>query len=317
MKPIAAVFSDLHLHVFNQFNENNRRLKASMDILNQLVSLDLPLLFAGDWFHEDQHISNTLFDYLSKHLPDNLKVYGISGNHDMSELNNNDNLSPSLFRSMTRLLPNQFTCLEEDPSIELNEGIRVFGIPYLSYNIGLREYLDEIRDSLGYQVSSKRILLIHTDLHGASDTDGRKINSVQNMDANMTEFFKGFDLVFSGHIHKPQRITPHIIMVGAPNQQRKSDMGGKFGYWLIYEDMSVKFKKLKAPEFKFYIPGKDTIDEYHYWVPVQEGKENEEDQIPKKFTNTISKTKLAKRYCKERGIKSKRKVEALKSILDD
>lgn len=107
-------------------------------------------------------------------------------------------------------------------------------------------------------------------------------------------------------------------MVGAPNQQRKSDMGGKFGYWKVYSDMSYKFVPLKSPEFKFYLPSKDDINGYDYWVPLNEVEDDEQLATQeKKFYSTVNREKLAKRYCKAKGIKDKKKVEALKWMLND
>jgi len=316
-KPIALVFSDLHFHDFNQFNENDKRIKVTLGILEILKKKRLPMLFAGDWFHEDQHISNKLFDY-STHLGKmGLNVWGISGNHDMSETNTIDNQSPSLFKSLATMTKG-INCIDfELITLTSHPDVCITGIPYLTYNIGFEDYLNKIRKNGKLKKFKKKILLIHTDLHGARETDGRRIDSVQNLDKDLYKLFKGFDLVLCGHIHKPQRIRPSIIMVGSPNQQKKSDMGGKFGYWEIYEDMTTKFKKLTTPEFKFYDPTKDTINDYHYWVPINKMEDSDESEIPRRFTNNISRKKLAKRYCEEKGINDKKKIKALKQILDD
>lgn len=318
--PIACVFSDLHFHNYSQYNEKGRRLDASLHILEHLASQPGVKLFCGDFFHEDQYISNRLFQYittnLNTRLPNDFQMFGISGNHDMCEINTADHQSPSLFASISNVIKG-INCIDYS-HINIGHGVMVFGIPYLSYNIGLQEHLQGIRNNVFYKKAEKRILLIHTDLHGARDTDGRKIASVENINLNMNEFFDGFDLVFSGHIHKPQRINKKIIMVGAPNQQRKSDMGGKFGYWKVYSDMSYKFVPLKSPEFKFYLPSKDDINGYDYWVPLNEVEDDEQLATQeKKFYSTVNREKLAKRYCKAKGIKDKKKVEALKWMLND
>ena len=318
-KLIAVVFSDLHLHVYNQFNENNRRLHTAFKVMEILWVKGVPVLFSGDMFHEDNHISNKLLNLITikyNSARPRYPIIGISGNHDMCEMNNYDNISPSLYTSLCRMFPNCFHNIDWGHFI-LNKETIVFGIPYLTYNSGLHEALDLIRNGRNYKKYPKRILLIHTDLHGAKDTDNRQINSVENIDRNMSKFFKGFDLVFSGHIHKPQRLTPKIIMVGAPMQQRKSDMFGEFGYWEVFDDMTYKFIPLDMPQFKLYDPAIDETDEYHYWIPINKQEEYEEQQLEKRFTNNVSRVKLAQRYCKEKGIKSSQKVNALKDILND
>lgn len=319
MKPLAIVFSDLHLHVYNQFNEDGRRTDLGFRVIRELSEKCSQLIFCGDLFHENNHISNKLLDEFTLRARDILHsetyLYGISGNHDISGMSRTDEVTSSLFRSVSRFVP-RILCLDY-ASTFLNKDICVFGVPYIDYNQGLSEVLNNMRKSKAYKHSSKRILMIHTDLHGAKDTDGREIGSVENMDRNLTKFFDGFDLVFSGHIHKPQRITPKIIMVGAPMQQRKSDMGGKFGYWELFEDLSYNFVPLDYPEFKLYDPETEEPDPFHYWIPINKESEYEEQYEGNRFTNNTSRLLLAKRYCKEKGIKEKSRINALKKALND
>lgn len=314
-KLIACVFSDLHIHNYNQYNPDSRRLHLKFDIIGELVKLEVPILFCGDFFHEDQQITNKVLDECSKRLPnmfgERSPLYGISGNHDMSDTNSTKLKSPSLFSSICRLIPNMFDI--DFNKVVLRRGINVYGLPYLSYNIGFKDYIKNLNVNPG----DKNILLIHTDLHGAKDTDGRLINSVDNIDKDMVDFFDKFDLVLSGHIHKPQIINPKLIMVGAPDQQRKSDMGGKFGFWELYSDMTYEFVRLKFPEFREYDPAKDKTDDFHYWVPINSDKQDDIFFEEKRFTNNVSRNILAKRYCNEKGIKDKKKIKALKEVLND
>ena len=317
-KHIANVFSDIHVHDYNQYNPEDRRLKLKFSILKDLAKDCKPLLFCGDFFHEDQHISNKVLDYTSRELPkifEAVNLYGISGNHEMNELNKINTQSPSLFRSICNLVQGMY-CIDFS-WFGISKDIVVFGIPYINYNTGFKEVIEKFSSMPAYNNYKHKILLIHSDLHGARDTDGRKIGSVENIDIDIDRFFGLFDLVFSGHIHKPQKITKKVIMVGAPDQQRKSDMGGKFGYWKLYSDMSYEFQELNYPQFKVYDPAKDETDDFHYWVPINSEKEEDLLYEEKKFTNNISRGLLAKRYCKEKGVKDKRKINALKDILND
>jgi DNA repair exonuclease SbcCD nuclease subunit len=316
-KLIARAFSDIHIHDYAQFNKEDIRIKHKFNLLRELSADGVPLLFGGDFFHEDQQISNKILDYCSQELPEifsETQLIGISGNHEMNEMNKLGQMSPSLFRSICNFVPNMY-CVDFRQKW-LNKDTAVFGIPYINYNMGLGEVLDMFYMLPEYREAHYKILLIHSDLHGAKDTDGRKIGSVENLPIRMDEFFN-FDLILCGHIHKPQRITKKIIMIGAPDQQRKSDMGGKFGYWDIYSDMSYKFRKLKYPEFKTYDPSKDEIDDFHYWVAINSEKEEDLLYEERRFTNNISRKLLAKRYCKEKGIKDKKRINALKDVLND
>ena len=53
----------------------------------------------------------------------------------------------------------------------------VHGIPYIDHNTGLNKYLQSI---------SASILLLHTDYPGAQDTDGRPVDSVENLNINFS-----------------------------------------------------------------------------------------------------------------------------------
>ena len=301
-KLISVIFSDLHIHNYNQFNNNNRRLLLKFDILRQLREYNVPIIFGGDMFHEDQQITNIVFHYCSKELPEifddpEIPLIGISGNHDMSEANYIGYETPSLFNSFCNLVKGMVSI--DFSHYFLTDDVLVWGLPYISYNRGFKDYINQIPSSKLFKKARFNILLIHTDLHGARDTDGRKVGSVENIDSDMSTFFNNFDLVFSGHIHKPQRLTKKIIMIGAPDQQRKSDMGGKFGYWLLYDNMKYKHVQIKAPEFREYDPSKDEIDDYHYWIPINSDREEDLAYEEKKFTNNVSRCLIAKRNCKE------------------
>ena len=164
---------------------------------------------------------------------------GISGNHDQSRKNYIDAKSPS-YLDKFGLIFNQFTQVDLcSTSLDINTDI--WGIPYLHHNIGLIETIKGFKKQF---TKSKNILLIHTDLYGAKDTDNRIVGSVDNIPENMKKAFKGFDLVLSGHIHKPQKIDKNIFMLGALQQHSRKDKNCEMGYWEIYDDMSVLFKPL-------------------------------------------------------------------------
>ena len=310
-KLLAIAFGDLHLNEWKQFNDDNCRLYAGVDVLVYLNALALkkkvPLLFMGDLIHTDKYITNRL---LSEALPilKNMKnFYGIDGNHDQSEQNTHTHKSPSYFDTFAKIF-NDIHCVNYR-SVEL-ENIVLHGIPYLTHNIGLKETMESFNIVKG----KKNILMIHTDLHGAEDNNGISIDSTSNIPKDMDKFFEKFDIVLAGHIHKPQVLGDNIYMLGSPQQQRRTDMGSELGFWKVYKDKVTFTPFNKYPEFKTYNEG-DEIDDFHFWTKLP--KELKASKTEFNFSAKTDKSKLATSYCKTKGITDKRKVKALKKQLGD
>ena len=124
-----------------------------------------------------------------------------------------------------------------------------------------------------------------------------------------------FDLVLCGHIHKPQRLSKKVYMLGAPIQQRRTDKDCKMGYWLLKDDLSMEFKELKDfPKFIDVESEDEVKDDGNYYTIIPQ-KSSEKVSTTHKITKTLSKKKLAKRYLKEKGIKDKSKEDLLIDIL--
>lgn len=179
--------------------------------------------------------------------------------------------------------------------------------------MGLTDYLKNVDVSVG-GTNSKHILMLHTDYPGAKDNDGREISSVENLNLNI---LNKFDLVLCGHIHKPQRLSKKVYMIGAPYQQRRTDKDSKLGYWELYSDLSMKFKELKDfPKF-IDVESEDEIkDDGNYYTLVLKKEENTNKSTTKIHRN-LSKNKLARQYLRENGIKDKDKSNLLKRILKE
>jgi len=313
---IAIAFSDLHIHNWKQHNGDGGRIYHHLGVLSVVRKAarkkGVPLLFGGDFAHSDKHLSNKwlsiVLPFLKKKF-NKVPFYGISGNHDQSESMTYSHYSPNYVHTFSQIFKD-IHCIDFKTT-ELRDFV-IHGIPYLKYNIGFDQALkDRVKDRSS---TKKNILVIHTDLHGAKDTDGRVIGSVDNIPEDMDKYFRKFDLVLCGHIHSPQQLGENLLMLGAPLQQRKTDMGSSLGYWEIYSDMSYEFVKIKkTPKFKYYNEG-DKINDFHYWIKVEEFElEEEEEEVS--FGKKTSKTKLATRYLKKQGIQDKDKKKVLIDVL--
>lgn len=320
MKTIAIVFSDLHLNLWSRFNENHSRTKNAFEFIDivrkQCVIENCPAIFGGDFFHKPENIDNELFSYLVHYIntpksnqDTNVKIYGISGNHDMNKTNRIDNPSPSLWSSICNAWPHYF-CNIDLRSVEISSGIWLHGVPYLDHNIGLNDYIQSIK----FKKDTKNILLLHTDYPGAKDTDGVVVDSVENLNTNL---LARFDITLIGHIHKPQRMGRRIYMIGAPFQQRRTDRDCELGYWKLYDNMSLEFVPVKSfPRFIDVDSEDKKKDDGNYYTVVVSAKDIPEIKH-KSVSVGLSKKKIVSRYLKAIHEDSPDKKKVLLEVLNE
>lgn len=318
-KVIAIAFSDLHINDWSKHNKDNLRTLNHFRVLSIIQDIckkhKCPALFCGDLFHKSENISQELLMMVQEHFSKlSFNCLAIEGNHDfyrVSSIKNPTHGWVYLF-SKNRLYLSWLTDIsfhKYDLYPTTNCKIMVYGVPYIDHNIGLNDYLHKLEFKDGY----KNILLLHTDYPGAEDTDGRRVDSVENLNLNI---LNRFDLVLCGHIHKPQRLSKKVYMVGAPIQQRRTDKNCKLGYWEIYEDLTLKFKELKGfPKFIDVESEDDVKDDGNYYTILPKPKTSENVITDNKISKQLSKRKLAKIYMKQKGIKDPNKEKLLIDIL--
>lgn len=313
---LFITFSDLHLEIWKNHNEGNRRLKNALDVLRRIALIckkrGAISLFIGDLFHKEQGLTNSILDlclpFLAKIWKGKFITIAISGNHDQSKQNFIKNESPSYVKTLSKIFKG-LICI--DFSKYSHGDIDIYGVPYITHDLGLIDYINNLKLEKG----KKNILMIHTTMPNAKDTDGREVHS----NLHQTEFYdalKRFDLVLCGHIHSPFSFKigkTTVIQVGAPQQQRLTDKNQDMGYWEIYDDLSVKFVPFKDyPKFIEIDNLSEKLNDKNFYVIKPKKREIKEREVKSSnFSNTSSRSKLAKSYCKEKNIKDKSKKEAL------
>ena len=323
-KLLAIAFSDLHIHNWPDINGNNDRLKLSLQPLKKVSVIAkkyrVPLLFAGDLFHNPKHIDNLALSETFKALTEYVEgkkvpLIGISGNHDMCFRNTPNNISPDYLSTLSLVFP-QITCVNW--KCYRYRDMVIGGIPYINNNLGYVEVLEKIKKEFKkYPSSLTRILLIHTDLPGAVDGFGSSLESYGEIPKRFSKLFKGIDWVLCGHIHRPQLLGKKVIMLGAPYQQTRGDRNQAMGYWKIYRDKKPKFIPLRdMPEFKEIPKGTALPDNFHYYDEITEELYTEKDKEDLKIKHTVLKHKVVKRYLKHSGVTSKKKKDYLLSVIN-
>lgn len=316
---VAYVISDLHINDWAKFNENDTRTHNQMRILVSLLSKSynerVPILFCGDLFHKPDIIRPELLNLI---FHDSLVIhtrymgypimYAISGNHEINHISKIGEHPVSWTRLFTKMFP-WLVCLDYC-QVLIKDNIMIHGVPYIDHNIGLSKYLKEMK----LDPKQKHILMLHTDYPGARDTDGREVGSVENLNLNVLD---RFDLVLCGHIHKPQRLSKKVYMIGAPLQQRRTDRDCDMGYWKLYDDLSMTFVKLKGyPKF-IDVESQDEIkDDGNYYTVIPKIASTPVE-TKHKITKQLTNKTLAKRYMKVKGIKDKNKEQLLIKVLKE
>ena len=326
-KPIAVVYSDIHFNRWQSFWKQDGRtrlewsLRAHDEIYQAAKAKKVPILFCGDMFHEPKKLGN---DVISDVLPYFTEVYdrrnvvieyGISGNHDQSRHNYIDKPSPSYIRTLSKMLTG-YDCIDLQYR-DLEGGARIFGIPYLSYNMGMREAIQKaLKDKTDKGLN---ILMLHCDLPDAVSSTGYKFDDVHNFEG-VKELLPEFDLVLNGHIHKPQKLWDNVHIIGSPIHQDFGNRGVDMGYYTLMSDGELLFHHLdQYPQFKEYPKGTEPPDNFDYWVESGEKTESQQiqdvDNLNMKSTKNVK--RVIKKYCKSAGITSKEKKQVLTKVLLD
>jgi len=328
LKPRFIVSGDWHVYNFREYTTSDplkiSRLEWQVSILRHLGKLarklDLPILFTGDMFHDPQNLQNGVFDLFIVHWKkymQGVKVIGISGNHDQSEKNTEENISPSYVKTLSEIMGN-FYCIDNS-WMDVN-GIRVYGIPYLTNNKGFKKKVKEF-SKMQRRREGKSILLTHRDYPNCINFDEHL--DIADFKGKPEKMFKEFDLMLAGHIHIPQKICKRAYMVGAPQQQSWRDEGIKTGFVMVSEtqrgDLVAVHKPFPVgtfPEFKRYPSGGKPGDDFNFWKESRPEEKVENDDKEIMFDSKSNKLELGKNYLKKVGETNKLRIKTLLNVLD-
>lgn len=330
-KVIGISFADLHMHKYTQFSDPvegiNGRLFQSLLVLSYIAQVanhyKVPIFFPGDFFETQSGLENQVgslaMNAYKKCIADRgLDFYCISGNHDMSERNGLDHKSPThldkfkVFKGFTSL--DDLTCI-----ITKDSKMLIQGVPYMDNDSDTLKSIQDKAKSTNLAKGAIKILMLHQDFPGAKTPAGFECKEYKALNTDLDKLFKPWDFVLCGHIHKPQKIAKNAWMLGSPIQQISSDEGTKMGYWKMYSDKTMKFVPLnkKFPVFRTIKHNETAYNDKDYFIRLPADDLVEKKIKKDKFSLNNSKDKLATEYLAQKGIKSKKKLTALKKILSE
>jgi DNA repair exonuclease SbcCD nuclease subunit len=307
----ALIFSDLHVHLYKQFNENGRRLKNGIAFLNYIFKLADAnqieyLLMPGDLFNNMQIISTKVVNAVTTCLSENfeqypnIKIIAISGNHDEAEINLIDKPAESALDYLAEILPN-FDLLEftDTDDYITSGGTRIRGISYLEH----KEHFREALTIVGSKVDPNRtnlILMMHQIVGSGLPIE----DDIQPDDP----LFDPFTLILNGHIHNGEQLTDKFINVGSPQARDAGDIGKNKGFWIVDLDdpvNTISFKDItdKYPQFIHVEQGKELTDweseQYVIFQPKPTTDTVKEKELSDKFSTSLAPVTILENYCQE------------------
>ena len=305
-KVVAIAFSDIQIEDWPSYGMEKSRLEWHEKIFRTISSAceryRVPALFAGDLFDNPKALKNVVLHYFTlwykEYFEDKgIPFYGISGNHDQCYPNRLKSISPNYLMTFADLYET-FHCLDFKYIDHDQTKIRIHGIPYLTGEDGFKELFSAALSDK--HPTYKNILLIHRDLWGAKEPNGYLRDEIKDeLPENLMEWFGRFELVLSGHIHKPQVLTSNTYMLGATHQQRKSDKGNKMGYWVVYREgaeLKVHFKRIDMPTFKY------SDEPLPYDMAIPHPPKEVVDKAQEHNYEEFNPLKLALAYSKDQGL---------------
>lgn len=332
MPLIAIAFSDIHIHKWKAFDKDGSRLNYSLEAFKTIAGVakekKVPLLFAGDLFHTpvsvDNEVLGMVVKYFRKYLvEEKVRMYAISGNHDMSEKNGLYHKAPSYLHAFSTMFDYNFNLLDynKEPycfAKYTDIQCRIWGIPYMNNDIELKKAIKDLKPRVRAEKAEGcfKILLLHGDCPGAINDEGIKVGEIKSIPMDVDSFFKEWDLVLFGHIHVPQKISKKCYMLGAPIHQTSANKV-QMGYWKIFNDRPPKFVGLaNFPKFRRLKKNEKPDNGLDYFIPHEEIGTIEEVEKGD-FNAALPRVKLAKRYMKAKGIKDKKKRNLLINALNE
>lgn len=234
----AIIFSDMHFYNnpaksyimdSGRFSWFETQLQVAQSVFTKAEELGVELVIHnGDLFHEKTRISvglyNTVWQFFKQQKNEGFEVIFNTGNHDMFT-RNVSSLRP--FSEIARVIT--------EPTLIKHGHINLCLIPYGQEPNQLK--VPKENTGMSY------ILCTHADIagltYGVTDyTSGSPLKY---------QIFGDWDIVFNGHIHKPQELA-NIVNIGSPMTQDWGEVGEKKRF-IHLKDLEWESHEIHGPQF--------------------------------------------------------------------
>jgi DNA repair exonuclease SbcCD nuclease subunit len=307
MSELAIVTSDIHVHKYQKFNQDNRRLNngiAYLDYLFNFASVNeiKYILLPGDLYNLMQIMSTEAEDAIIACFKNNFKKYplikiiAISGNHDQASKNLIDQPATSALQHLAILFDN-FILLNDMSRLSTDNNNHIFGISYFEYPEHFKKVLGGLQDKVKQTYTTGKSYLL---MHQMVASGFPEKDHIQPDDS----LFDNFDMVFNGHVHDGGEITDKFINVGSPMHRDLGDLGKRKGFWILDLDdpNTISFKDItdKFPQFIRKEEGSELTEweqqQYVVWSPVINTKTTKQQEMLNNFRTDLAPETIIKNY---------------------
>ena len=256
-----AVFSDLHVHDWQEHSTDKSRLHHGVSVLRQVREYSVKngihaVLFGGDLFHKRGVLYTLPYNLVVAELAlwreVNLPLYANVGNHDAA-----DRLAKVHALSALESAGLLKTIGEDGwenwvlVSKDRNDEVHVTAVAYCGDATELRrrtnEALVERKESL--RSGKFHVGLFHHGFRGARV--GTSLEYIVKEDADADEYAKSFDLMLSGHYHAHQEIGSqgNAWYVGSPMEFVRGETSPKGFLVIDTVEADIERVDLDLPRF--------------------------------------------------------------------
>lgn len=256
-----AIFSDLHVHDWQEFSVDRSRLYDGVSVLKQIGAYcdncDIRnVLFLGDLFHKRGVLYtlpyNLVVSALATWKADGINLHALPGNHDAADrLAKVHALQALASAGLLKTVGEEGWAnwvLKDE-----KEDVLVTGVAYCSEADELRHRtnmaLTDVDDNKYHARADFKIGLFHHGFKGARV--GTSLEYVVKEDAAPDAYAKDFDVMFSGHYHAHQEIGTlgNAWYVGSPMEFVRGETSPKGFLVLDTVEGEIERVDLDLPRF--------------------------------------------------------------------
>lgn len=306
--------SDIHFHKYQQFNEDNRRLKNEVRFIKYLFKFAHVngidnILHSGDLYNLMQIISTETEVALIETFSECFDTYptinfiSISGNHDYATKNLLNSPAVSAQETLAVVFHDRYKLIDYKTyhlgTSETGQEIYVHGIPYFEYPEHFRATLEKVKTKR----NSINILLIHQMI---AMTNGVVEDDIEPDDKS----FDPFTYVFNGHVHEGKQITANLFNIGSPKHRDAGDVGKDRGFWVFYTDEEGGFEFIstndKFPQYRYKTIGTPLINgeenDYIIWQQPETDVSKDDSMIMESFAEAGTPEQAVEIFGKENNL---------------
>lgn len=265
----VLVIGDVHLDKSKNLGKSLINSNLNSRVFDQMEILDWTLeeaetnfvtdiVLSGDVFEDPDakhEVINLFINWLKKCKHYEIDVHIIRGNHDYKRIENKYFSPLDILKTLE--LDNVFVYYDFE-TIKIDNTAITF-MPFLDRKSLFKDSLEDaknyVKTLISYQRSLidknlKSIAIGHLALEGSMYV-GDEIDDISNEIIIPLDYFKGYDYVWMGHVHKYQILskTPYISHIGSMDISDFGECDEK-KYIIIYDCIENKFEAKEIPTKK-------------------------------------------------------------------